>query len=114
MNIHPLWYLCLILRLTLIFVLIYISKHIDDNAWVKILSLIVLSIMGCGFIFKYFTGSNDEIQIAKVFWHDSRLLHGVLYLIAVYFFFVKNVNMMTTTLLIDLIGSIIYRLLSQQ
>ena len=30
---------------------------------------------------------NDEIQINKVFWHNTRLLHGVLYLLAAYYYF---------------------------
>ena len=114
MNIHPLWYVCLLTRLTLIFVLIYISTHFKDRLWVRIFGACVLFIMGSGFLFKYITGSNNEVQIAKVFWHESRLLHGGLYLMAAYFYLIKNVRMMTIALGIDIVGSVFYRLLSQQ
>ena len=53
--------------------------------------------MGSGFMFKGITGSNVENQVAKVFWHETRYLHGLLYLISAYF------------LLLDIVFSFMYR-----
>lgn len=114
MNIHPLWYLCLLTRITLIFVLVFISTHFRDRLWVCILATAILIIMGSGFLYNYFTGSNNEKQIAKVFWHESRLLHGILYLIAAYYFFIENIIMMIIVLSIDIVSSFFYRFITQQ
>ena len=81
---------------------------------VRLFAVCILAIMSIGFLYKFFTGSNNEIQIAKVFWHESRLLHGGLYLISAYYLYRNNVRMMTVALLIDVFGSLLYRLLSQQ
>lgn len=114
MNIHPLWYLCLFTRLVLIFVLVYMAKHFHNKLWVRLFGASVLAIMGSGFLFKYLTGSNNEKQIAKVFWHETRLLHGVLYIIAAFYYVIRNIRMMTIVLTTDIISSLFYRLLSHQ
>ena len=54
---------------------------------------------------------NKEIQINKVFWHETRLLHGVLYLLAAYYLFNNNLNMNSLVLFIDIVFSLSYRLL---
>lgn len=114
MNIHPLWYLCLLTRVTFIFILVFISTHFRDKLWIRILVTAILTIMGSGFLYKYFTGSNNEKQITKVFWHESRLLHGILYLIAAYYFFIENIVMMTVVLSIDIVSSLFYRFITYQ
>ena len=97
MNIHPLWAVCIFVRLLLIFIIRYNYK----NNLIKNIFLIILLAIGLGFIYKFIFGSNNEIQLNKVFWHDSRLLHGVLYITAVYYLYVNNINLNSITLLVD-------------
>jgi len=104
-SIHPLWVLCILTRLLMI-------KFIRDNNFShKNIILGVLLIMGLGFLYKYVYGSNDEIQVRKVFWHDSRLAHSVFYLLAVYYYFINDMNNSNKVLLVDVIFSFLYRFL---
>ena len=98
--IHPLWYLCLSFRLFLAFSLSKYPKYLK----------IVLLVIGLGFAYKALTGSNNEVQIEKVFWHETRYLHGTLYLLASFYIYKNNLNMCSLILLIDLLFSILYRL----
>lgn len=103
MIIHPLWYLCLFVRLSL-------SYCIYNNLYTNyILPIIIL--ISTGFIYKGYTGSNNETQIAKVFWHDSRYIHGLLYTIASYYLYNNNYKMSSLFVLLDVLFSISYRLL---
>ena len=90
MNIHPLWYICLLTRISFILILIVVLKYFEKRQWIHILFVCILTIMGSGFLYNYLTGSNNEVQFAKVFWHESRLIHGVLYLVAAYYFLIKK------------------------
>ena len=58
--------------------------------------------MGFGFIYKAIYSSNNEIQIDTVFWHETRYLHGVLYLLSSVYIYKNNLNMGSLILLIDL------------
>jgi len=107
MNIHPLWTVCIFVRLLLIFIIRYSYK----NKQIKNIFLFILLVIGLGFIYKFIFGSNNEIQLNKVFWHDSRLLHGVLYITATYYLYVNNINLNSITLSIDIIFSFLYRFL---
>ena len=107
-NIHPLWYICILIRLSLIIFIRY-SFYNLTNVLLKNLLVIILLIMGSGFIYKYLTGSNNEHQIAKVFWHNSRLVHGVLYLLSSYYLFIGDINMNSLILSLDIISSFLYR-----
>ena len=109
-KIHPLWFVCLFSRTLLIAVVYYIISNVKLHSY-KNYVVFILAIMGSGFIFKYLTGSNNETQIAKVFWHDSRLLHGVLYLIAAIYASQENPKMSSITLSLDITGSLMYRFL---
>ena len=104
-NIHPLWIVCLVVRSVYIIVL---TKTFKSSKF-KLLGNIVSAIMGIGFLYKYFTGSNNETQFNKVFWHNTRLLHGILYVLASYYYFKDNINISSKVLVIDIIFSIIYR-----
>jgi hypothetical protein len=97
--IHPLWYVCIVVRLFLAY---SISKY---NKYSKYLRLIVLFI-GLGFGYKALTGSNNETQVAKVFWHNTRIIHSVLFLSA---YLVTDPKNSTRILVCDVILSIIYR-----
>ena len=107
MNIHPLWTVCIFVRLLLIFIIRYSYK----NKQIKNIFLFILLAIGLGFIYKFIFGSNNEIQLNKVFWDDSRLLHGVLYITATYYLYVNNINLNSITLSIDIIFSFLYRFL---
>tara|TARA_B100002051_G_C16596394_1_gene565599 strand:+ start:132 stop:458 length:327 start_codon:yes stop_codon:yes gene_type:complete len=108
MNIHYLWFLCIIVRLSLIKIIRYMKKESR-----QIMTFILL-IMGLGFIYKGYFGSNNEIQIAKVFWHETRIIHGMFYILASYYLFNNNLDMNSLILLSDIIFSIMYRIFTNQ
>ena len=70
--------------------------------------------MGSGFMYKGYFGSNNEIQICKVFWHETRYLHGILYILSSYYLIKNNINMVSSVLFTDLLFSFSYRLLTNQ
>ena len=110
MKINPLWSLCLIVRLAIIFLIrIYYKITIF-----KKLAALVLILIGLGFTFKSLTGSNNEKQFSKVFWHETRGLHGFFYLLAAYYLYNNNINMNTLVLSLDICLSLLYRFLTDQ
>ena len=109
MKIHPLWFLCITVRILLILLIRYYYNNSKNKSLVKTISLIILLSIGFGFMRKGLYGSNNEIQIAKVFWHETRYVHGSLYLLASIYLFNDNLNMASLILLLDIIFSIIYR-----
>ena len=40
--------------------------------------------MGLGFLYKSFTGTNNETQIKEVFWHETRIIHAILFILGSY------------------------------
>ena len=68
-----------------------------------------LLIIGLGFIYKALLGSNNEVQVAKVFWHETRYVHGVLYIMASIYLLYNNLDICSLVLLLDLLFSILYR-----
>ena len=97
--IHPLWYCCILIRLFLTFSLLAYSKYSYYNK-------IIILIIGLGFGYKALTGSNNETQIAQVFWHKTRVFHSFFYILA---FFMSSLKNTTRVLVCDIIFSIIYR-----
>ena len=77
--------------------------------FLHILLPFLLLLIGLGFFYKGFTGSNVEIQINKVFWHETRYVHGALYLLSSYYLWNKNLNMNSLVLFLDLVFSFMYR-----
>lgn len=65
MTIQPLWSVCLITRVSLLLLAGYLSKNKNDV--IRLIASLSLLTIGVGFIYKYLTGSNDEVQVAKVF-----------------------------------------------
>lgn len=110
MNINPLWSVCIIVRLSLIFIIRYFYK----NNIFKNIAAVVLLTMGIGFLYKYITGSNNEIQISKVFWHETRYIHGFFYILASYYLYFNNIEMNTLMLSTDISFSILYRIITNQ
>jgi len=112
MNIHPLWYLCLTIRLLILLLLWVLNKsNTKHKKLIKIINIIFLLTIGCGFIYKGYTGSNNEKQIAKVFWHNTRYVHGILYILSSLYLLNDNLNIALLLLLLDVIFSILYRIL---
>lgn len=106
MYIHPLWYICIASRFSLAN-FIYIFRN---NKLIQKILMVILSSIGFGFLYKYITGSNKEVQIAKVFWHDTRIIHAVFYLLAGYMTFIHKPILSSFVISTDTIFSIIYRL----
>ena len=121
MKINPLWGLCLIIRLSLILIIWYLNNNITPNIYnikyniknnrkIKIITLIFLLGIGFGFIIKGYTGSNNEIQLSKVFWHEARYVHGIIFVLASLYLLKDNLNMCLLLLLLDVIFSVLYRI----
>lgn len=112
-KIHSLWIICIMLRIIislLPFIYIYLKKNIVNQKLVTIiliLNKLLLYIIGLGFIYKYFFGSNNEIQFNKVFWHNTRIIHSFIYLLAAFNF--HNSKYSFSLLFIDVIFSFLYR-----
>jgi hypothetical protein len=110
MNIHPLWLVCIFVRFSLIFVIRYVYENIK-NQYLQLFLLFILLCIGLGFLYKGLFGSNAEIQLNKVFWHETRYVHGALYLLATYYLWNENLNMNSLVLFLDLVFSLLYRFL---
>ena len=115
-KIHILWYICLILRLfisLLPLIYKYFLERKNKNNIIYKISLInkyILLFIGLGFLYKSIFGSNDEIQFEKVFWHKTRMVHSLLFIIAAINF--QNYKLSSFLLFSDVLFSIIYRFLS--
>ena len=112
MNIHPLWYVCLTVRISLILIYAYISKK--GSSMVKNLTCLLLFIIGSGFLYKSITGSNEEKQISKVFWHETRFIHAIFYLLASLYLYNRNTILLILILSLDVIFSLLYRIISKK
>ena len=111
MNINPFWYLCITVRFSLIFIIRWIYSSISDKKTSRIVLGTFLLVIGTGFLYKAITGSNNETQIAKVFWHETRAVHAVLFLLAGFYLMKDNLNMCSLLLFTDLMFSFFYRTL---
>lgn len=109
MNINYLWIACIITRLCLVL----LARNLTRNKNINIASIVLLAI-GIGFIYKYLYGSNNEVQIAKVFWHETRIVHGMLYILASHYLYIKNPTMCMILLGLDVLFSILYRIITNQ
>ena len=107
MKIHPLWFICIFVRLSLIYLIIHLNKK--KNTKINMICVSILLIMGLGFIYKGLTGSNNELQVNKVFWHETRYVHGMFYLLSSFYLFKNNVNITSLILLSDVIFSFLFR-----
>lgn len=108
---HPLWLVCVCVRISIIFIIRYLYKF-RKNKFYKIMPAIIL-FFGLNFIRKGITGSNNEMQIAKVFWHETRIVHGALVTLASYYLYIDNLNMNSIILFTDLLFSFTYRLVNK-
>lgn len=109
MNIHPLWFACIIVRISIIFIIQYITKLYKNNYTCFLILSSILFLMGIGFLYKGYFGLNNEIQLSRVFWHETRYTHGILYILSAFYLFNKNVNMTSLILFTDVLFSFSYR-----
>ena len=110
MKIHPLWYICLLVRFSMALAILFISTLKNKNKWLDIIVSSTLLLMAIGFIYKHFTGSNNEIQVAKVFWHDSRIYHGLLFTLAACLYLKNQKKLASFIILLDIVFSYVYRI----
>tara|TARA_B100000073_G_scaffold103600_1_gene82850 strand:- start:124 stop:456 length:333 start_codon:yes stop_codon:yes gene_type:complete len=110
MKINPLWNICLFIR---ILITVVIRIYYTNNIF-KILAFLGLLVIGLGFTFKSLTGSNNEKQFSKVFWHETRGLHGFFYILAAYYLYNNNIDMNTIVLLLDICLSLLFRFVTNQ
>jgi hypothetical protein len=111
MKIHPLWIVCLIVRSCLALI---INRFGVKNKYSKYGLSLLLIIMGVSFIYKGYYGSNNETQIARVFWHDTRYIHGVFYILASLYLLNDNPTNASLLILTDVAFSILYRITTDQ
>lgn len=108
MKIHPLWFLCLAIRLLLA---LLIKTYGNQNYTIRVIFLSLLLFIGVPFILKGYYGSNKEYQIAKVFWHETRYTHGILYLLSAFYLYHKNPVFASVFVFTDVAFSILYRII---
>ena len=108
MMVHYLWPLCVMVRFWLMVITGFICSA-EGRAC--LVFAYAFTIMGAGFLWKSFTGSNDEVQLGKVFWHETRALHAILHLLAGYYLYIGNVVVCMSMLSMDIMTSIMYRVL---
>ena len=107
MNIHPLWFVCLTVRT----LLVYFTNKFRN---LKYIFLPLITVIGLGFLYKSITGSNNETQINKVFWHSTRSSHSFLYLLSAVCLLKNNYKLLKILLYIDIVFSIVYRIITKQ
>ncbi len=111
MKIHPIWSICLIIRASLAYI-VYRFGNTNKYIWYGLIALLLF--IGIPFIYKGYYGSNNETQIAPVFWHDARYIHGSLYTLSALYLIAGNVINSSILIMTDLLFSILYRITTDQ
>lgn len=112
-GIHPLWYICISVRVVIALlpvVYYYLSKKNNKYPLINNISLVnkyIILTMGLGFLFKAIFGSNNEIQVRKIFWHETRIIHAVLFITAGLYF--DNYKFSSALLFVSVFFSLVYR-----
>jgi len=91
----------------------HLSETTNKNTAIDNISLInkyILLIVGLGFLYKAIFGSNNETQIRKIFWHQTRIIHSILFIAAGVYF--ENYKLSSALLFASVLFSIAYRFLS--
>ena len=105
--VHKLWYICITVRTIIAIIPLIYNNLINKKKNIKKISQvtkIILILIGLGFLKASIFGSNDEKQIAKVFWHETRIIHAFLYIMAGLNFY--NYKFSSVILFTDLVFSI--------
>tara|TARA_B110000211_G_scaffold233872_1_gene301405 strand:- start:584 stop:868 length:285 start_codon:yes stop_codon:yes gene_type:complete len=87
----------------------FINKYSTDKKYKNIIHL-GLIIITLGFLNKTIFGNNNEIQIVKVFWHEARIVHFVLFAFATILILRGKKDIGILILLLDIIFSFLYRI----
>lgn len=103
MNIHPAWYVCLLVRSSLAYFVLR-----DTSFRTPLIAL--LAAISVGFLYKSITGSNSETQLADVFWHETRVFHFAFYAVATASLYAGKSNLAAVAIALDIVFSIIYRI----
>ena len=106
MKIHPFWYICILVRT----LLSYSLYKISNNKNYILIPIVVTLIIGFGFLHKSLTGSNDEVQFTKVFWHETRIIHSTFYLLSGLLFILNKDKLESIMIILDLFYSFYYRI----
>lgn len=107
--VHPLWTVCLFVRFAIACAPVVLHYTASDPR-VLLSARVLLATIGIGFLYKYMYGSNEEVQFANVFWHHTRIVHALLYLIAAWQ--LNHPFVASSVLLADMCFSVSYRILS--
>jgi len=91
-----------------------VYRYGNVNKYIKHGLLGLLFIIGLGFIYKGYYGSNNETQIARVFWHDTRYVHGILYTTAAAYLLMDKLKISSLLIVTDVLFSLGYRLITNQ
>lgn len=107
-KIHPIWYICITIRIFIPIILFFYRRYFKNHhiKYIQIYKYILL-LIGIGFGIKAIFGSNNETQIAKVFWHNTRFIHALIFICSAIYF--NNNYISTLLLLASPIFSIFYR-----
>lgn len=70
--------------------------------------------IGIGFLYKAYFGTNREVQVRKVFWHDTRYVHASLYLLSSLYLKGGEKDITSILLVLDILFSVLYRYNSNQ
>ena len=113
-KIHKLWFVCITVRTIIAIIPLIYNNLLNRNYKKKLIkkfslvTKIIIILMGLGFLKQSIFGSNNEKQVAKVFWHRTRIIHAFLYIISGLNFYKYKFS--SVILFTDLSFSIIYRI----
>ena len=111
MKIHQIWFVCILTRVSLAYIVYRYGKM---NKYIKYGLIGLLLFMGLSFIYKGYYGSNNETQIAPVFWHDTRYIHGILYTTSSAYLFMDKLKISALLIVTDILFSLGYRIITNQ
>jgi hypothetical protein len=116
MNIHPLWFVCITVRSVLAIIVwnLQQKKTIDTGLDINNIMTLLLLLIAIGFVYKSVTGSNNETQLAPVFWHSTRFVHAILFTSAFIALFMGRPKISSLLIASDVLFSIIYRVTTDQ
>ena len=112
-GIHPLWYICILVRVIIALlplIYYYLSRKNNKYSLIYNISLVnkyIILTMGLGFLYKAIFGSNNESQVRKIFWHETRIIHAVLFITAGLYF--DNYKFSSALLFVSVLFSLVYR-----
>ena len=111
MKIHPIWFVCILTRASLAYI---VYKYGNINKYIKYGLIGLLLFIGLPFFYNGYYGSNNETQFAPVFWHDTRYVHGILYTISTAYLFMDKLKISALLIVTDVLFSSGYRIITDR